>query len=138
MTKETPTIGRSMTVAKHWVAPGDTLVAAKALMEAHTIRHLPVLEGTTVVGVVTMSDLFVMEATFAADPEKTTVEEAMSRDVYTVAPSEPLENVAREMARRYIGSAIVLEDGKLVGLFTTTDACRILAEVLASKGRDLA
>lgn len=120
-----------MTAAKHKVAPSDPLSTARSLMEAHTIRHLPVVDGTKVVGMITMSDLFVMESTFGADPEKTLVSDAMSQDVYTVGPNEPLENVAREMARRYIGSAVVLEGERLTGVFTTTDACRVLAEVLA-------
>jgi acetoin utilization protein AcuB len=124
------TIDQYMTVARYTVAPGDTLVKAKEMMQASSVRHLPVLDGERVVGIVTLSDLFVMEAIVAADPDRTIVEEAMSKELYIVAPSEPLANVASEMARRSVGSAIVVDRGKLVGIFTSTDACRVLGEVL--------
>jgi acetoin utilization protein AcuB len=128
-----PTVGEHMSPAKHVVAPADSLAIARDVMQANLVRHLPVVEKDRVVGMITQSDLFVMESTFAVDPEKTRVRDAMSSDLYTVAPSEPLDVVAGEMARRHIGSAIVLEGGALVGLFTTTDACRILGEVLRER-----
>lgn len=134
MQEMAPRIERYMTPAKHWVTPADTLTTAKSLMEGHAIRHLPVVDAGAVVGIVTMSDLYVMEATFSVDPDKTAVEDAMSRDVYTVPPAEPLERVVATMAERYIGSALVVDGGKLIGLFTTTDACRVLAELLAERG----
>lgn len=122
-----------MTPAAHFVGPEDSLVTAQSLMEAHTIRHLPVVDDGKVVGMVTMSDLYVMESTFSFDPEKTTVSSAMSAEVYTVEPSELLETVAAEMAERRIGSAVIIEGGTLCGVFTTTDACRVLAEVLKQR-----
>jgi acetoin utilization protein AcuB len=133
MSQAKPTIGEHMTPAAHFVGPEDSLVTAQSLMEAHTIRHLPVVDDGKVVGMVTMSDLYVMESTFSFDPEKTTVSSAMSAEVYTVEPSELLETVAAEMAERRIGSAVIIEGGTLCGVFTTTDACRVLAEVLKQR-----
>ena len=127
------TIGRYMTPVKHWLGPKDTLVKAKEMMQLYAVRHLPVLDGERIAGIVTLSDLFVMEAVIAVDPDKTLVEEAMSKDLYLVEPSEPLANVAREMARRQVGSAIVVEDGRLAGIFTSTDACRVLGEILSAR-----
>ncbi|MCK6552030.1 CBS domain-containing protein [Myxococcota bacterium] len=133
MSQAKPTIGQYMTPAAHFVAPSDSLVTAQSLMEAHVIRHLPVVDAGKVVGMVTMSDLYVMESTFAFDPEKTEVSSAMSAEVYTVEPGELLETVAAEMADRRIGSAVIIEGGELRGVFTTTDACRVLAEVLKAR-----
>jgi CBS domain-containing protein len=48
-----------------------------------------------------------------------------------VSASTPVATVARTMAENHIGSAIVTKNDKLVGIFTVTDACRALAEVLA-------
>lgn len=127
------TIGRAMTAVKHTLQSGDVLSKAKELMQVNAVRHLPVLAGDRVVGIVTMSDLYVMEAVVAVDPEKTTVDEAMSKELYLVEPNEPLAKVASEMAARQVGSALVLENGKLAGIFTTTDACRVLGEVLSSR-----
>jgi acetoin utilization protein AcuB len=47
-----------------------------------------------------------------------------------VPASTPVAKVARVMADNRIGSAIVTKHGKLVGIFTVTDACRALAEIL--------
>src|SRR5262245_39233431 len=124
------TVGRYMTEVRHQLAPGDTLVKAKELMQANAIRHLPVLKDSKVVGMLTLGDLYVMEAIVAADPEKTTVESAMSRELYLVEPEQPLAEVAGEMALRHVGSALVLKNGELTGIFTTTDACRVLGEIL--------
>jgi acetoin utilization protein AcuB len=47
-----------------------------------------------------------------------------------VPVSTPVATVARTMAQHHIGSAIITKNNKLVGIFTVTDACRALAEVL--------
>lgn len=125
-----PTIGQHMTPAKYWVTPDDPISRAKEQMQAGGVRHLPVLEGDRVVGMLTLGDLWVMEAVAEVDPDETEVSSAMSREVYAVSRETPLADVAKEMWRRHIGSTLVLEDGKLVGLFTTTDACRVLGELL--------
>ena len=57
------------------------------------------------------------------------------RDAYVDEPcvvpaSTPVATVARTMAEHHIGSAIVTKGHKLVGIFTVTDACRALAQVL--------
>ena len=49
---------------------------------------------------------------------------------YTVAPDAQLREVARTMAERKIGSAVVVDGGEVTGVFTTTDALRALAAVL--------
>ena len=58
------------------------------------------------------------------------VEEAMNTSVYAVGPDAPLDEVAGEMAGHKYGSAVVLQNGKVVGIFTTVDACRALQELL--------
>ena len=54
-------------------------------------------------------------------------------DIYAVERDEPLDRVLAEMAERHIGSAVVTDGGKLVGVFTATDACRYFAEYLRSR-----
>jgi acetoin utilization protein AcuB len=53
----------------------------------------------------------------------------MSTDVYKVPPDAALRSVAREMAKRKLGSAIVTEGNRVQGVFTTVDALRALAEL---------
>jgi len=52
-------------------------------------------------------------------------------DPYIVPASTPVAVVAATMATRHIGSAVVTKKGALVGIFTATDACRVLAQLLA-------
>jgi CBS domain-containing protein len=50
-----------------------------------------------------------------------------------VEMSAPLDEVAGEMAARHIGSAIVVRHGRLAGIFSAVDACRLLAEILRDR-----
>jgi CBS domain-containing protein len=59
-----------------------------------------------------------------------TVEDAMVPEVYVTSAGASLATVAGEMARQRIGSAIVLEDEHVVGVFTAVDGLRALAETL--------
>lgn len=128
-----PRVSDFMTPVVHRVQPGALLAEAKALMEEHGIRHVPVLDGETLVGMLTMSDLYVLETMLSFDADRSTVGEAMSRDVFTVARDAPLGEVARGMAERHIGSAVVTEAGKPVGIFTATDGLRALAQILDTR-----
>jgi acetoin utilization protein AcuB len=69
---------------------------------------------------------------FAALPgsAEMTVEEAMIPDVYITAGDAPLDEVANEMARRRVGSAVVVAGTSVVGVFTAVDALRALADAL--------
>lgn len=117
----------------HVLERTSPLSAARELMHAHAVRHLPVVEEGRVVGMVTLSDLYAAEAIIQADPDGTQVETIMAQELYSVSPSTPLAQVAAEMARRRLGSVVVEEGGALVGLFTTSDACRALAELLQTE-----
>ena len=61
-----------------------------------------------------------------------TVEDAMVPDVYVTSEDASLATVAGEMARQRVGSAIVVKDEHVVGVFTAVDALRALAETLTS------
>jgi len=62
----------------------------------------------------------------------------MTEPVFTVDPNASLAKTAREMAAHRYGSAVVLDHGIVVGLFTTTDALRALAAVLESASQEAA
>ncbi len=133
MDRLTP-IGDHMSKLKVQVRPTDTLAFAREQMLGASVRHLPVVEAGGLVGLVTMGDLFVMESVALADPESTEVRAAMARDLYCVSPETPLQEVAREMGLREVGSALVVDKEQLCGIFTATDACRVLGQLLAEPG----
>jgi acetoin utilization protein AcuB len=99
-------------------------------MHEHHIRHLPVLNGGRLVGMITERDIALVEGLKGVDVEALTVEEAMSTQTYSVSPDAPLDEIAREMASKKFGSAVVEQNHKIVGIITTVDICQALADLL--------
>lgn len=112
------------------IGPRQTLAEAHRIMNAEGVRHLPVVEGGRLLGLLTQRDLHLVETLDAVEPDEVLIEEVMVRDVYAVAPDAPLPGVLREMERRRLGSAVVLSEQRPVGIFTTSDALRALRGVL--------
>jgi acetoin utilization protein AcuB len=133
MSKAIPHVDKYMTPTPHSVGQEQSLAQAHRLMREHHIRHLPVLHGGKLVGVLSDRDLHLIETLRDVDPEKVTVEEAMSATVYVVSPRAPLDEVVREMAQHKYGCALVEDGGKLVGVFTTVDALRAFADLLETR-----
>ena len=125
------TVGAFMTRVPETIGADQTLEEAHRVMRSRRIRHLPVLRRGRLVGVVTQRDLMLIESLPDVDPAEVPVEDAMSRRLYVARPSSPLAIVARDMAERKLGSAIVVDGARVVGVFTVTDACRALADVLS-------
>jgi acetoin utilization protein AcuB len=133
MPRSTHLIEKHMTASPHSIGAEQTLERARAVMTEHGIRHLPVLHGGRLVGVITDRDVHLVESLKDVDPRLVTVADAMTQTVYAVAPDTPLQEVARAMAEHKYGSVVVMHDHKVTGIFTTVDACRALAELLAAR-----
>jgi acetoin utilization protein AcuB len=133
MTKAIPTVQKYMTTSPHTVGTDQTLAHAHTVLREHRIRHLPVLRGGELVGMLTERDLALIESLKDVQPHSITVEDAMSTNIYCVSPESPLDEVVGEMAAKKYGSAVVVQNGKVVGIFTTVDVCMALGELL--KGR---
>jgi acetoin utilization protein AcuB len=129
------TIRGFMTAAPHTIGVHQPLQTARDLMRAHHIRHLPVLDGGKLVGIVSDRDLALVGSLVGVDPERLPVAEAMTPDPHTISPDSSLEWVAAEMAQSKFGSVIVVEHGRVVGIFTTVDALRALQELLGRARR---
>ena len=114
-----------MTSSPLSVGSTDSLAKAHELMRQFRIRHLPVLDGGHLVGIVSERDLHLVETLQDVDPEQVCIEEAMTCDVLTVQPEAQLDDVVRSMLHRRCGSAIVVCDKKVVGVFTTSDALQV-------------
>lgn len=127
--KSMPLIQKFMTAMPHTVGSDIPLKKAKALMSEQRIRHLPVLEGGKLVGILSERDIG-MASSFSGT-EEITVGDVMMPMTYTVRPDAPLNKVVTEMAEHKCGSAIVQqENGKVVGIFTAVDGLRVLGEIL--------
>ena len=130
MTDRLRRVGAHMTPAPVCVQLDADLADAVDLMEQHNIRHLPVMDGETLTGVVTDRDLAMIESLLPEEWESICVAEAMTPEPYTVQPDAALWEVAKHMAREKFGCAVVTDErGAVVGLFTTSDALRVLADL---------
>lgn len=127
-------VKRFMTVGPVVIGSGRTLAEAHRAMRERNIRHLPVVDGGSLVGLVSQRDLYLLETLRGVDPAAETVREAMTPDPYAVPPDAPLDEVAATMAARKYGSAVVVDRGSVIGLFTTTDALRALAWATRRRG----
>ncbi len=121
------TVGALMTAQPFTIGRRESLETAHRLMREQRIRHLPVLERGELIGIVTQRDLYFLETIRGVDLEEDIVEDAMTTDTYAVAPDTPIGAVAKNMARHRYGCAVVLERGKVAGIFTVTDALRLVS-----------
>lgn len=129
-----PTVELYMTASPCTIEHDQPLAAAHRLMRAHAIRHLPVLEQGSLVGLVSLGDLHLLETLEGVDPREVSVREAMSSHPYAVSPGVPLRLVAAEMADRKISSAVVVQHDRVVGIFTAVDGLRGLSLLLTQVG----
>lgn len=121
----------AMTSSVHTIGSSLTLADAARMMKKHQIRHLPVLDGGALVGLVSERDVQVISSMSELDPTCILVEDAMSQAPWTVEPTTPLVEVAAHMAETKVGSAVVMDHDKVVGVFTTVDGMRVLADLLS-------
>lgn len=126
------------------ITPGTTVWEARMLLHQQGVRHLPVVEGDRVVGMISDRDVRIDEALFkklAAMSElgeafgrERLVEAVMSAPVYTIAPDEPVDAAARLMLSRRISALPVIDpELGLVGVITTTD-CLLASLAPAAMG----
>jgi len=113
-------IMRSPAVA---ISADTTLRDAYRTMQEQGIRHLPVLDGEKLVGVVTDRDLRLATSALVPSPlpPESPVAVVMSTAPQTADASDPVEDAARTMRERKIGCLPVLEDGRLIGIVTGLD-----------------
>jgi acetoin utilization protein AcuB len=127
-----------MTPAPYTIGQEQPLSLAHRMMREHGIRHLPVLHGGKLVGVLSQRDLHFIETLRDVDPEQVLVSEAMSADTYAVGPRSSLRAVAAEMADHHYGSAVVVDKGHVIGILTTVDGMRALSRLLAERAQSFA
>ncbi|HTR50425.1 MAG TPA: CBS domain-containing protein [Kofleriaceae bacterium] len=120
-----PPIARYMTSQPWTVQPGDSVAAARDKMREHAIRHLPVIDDGELVGIVSDRDLRLLWHGLGLR-----VRDVMTEQVLVIRPDAPIDEVAEAMSERKCGSAVIVEDGKVLGIFTSVDACRALADAL--------
>jgi acetoin utilization protein AcuB len=127
-----PAIKSVMTPFPYSVEVSAPIREAQEFMRKHNIRHLPVTENQKLVGVLTDRDikLFLGPEFGYPDQKEITVKDVYMEHPYIVDLNERLDKVLKTMAMKHIGSVLVTRNGKLAGVFTSTDACESFAEFL--------
>lgn len=116
------------------VEPGTSVPDALERARSAKIRHLPVVDGGRVVGVVTDRDLRLAIAREDM-PDDATVSDAMTAPAITTSPETPVEDAAAVLIRNRIGCLPVVEDGELVGILSESDLLRAFHELMAGRER---
>jgi len=127
---ESPKIQQFMTRNPRTVACHESVATAAELMHQHGIRHLPVMQSNKLVGILSERDIAIIESIQSTDPKRITVTEAMTPSPYVCAPEADLREVAIEMIHSRIGAALVVDQGTVLGIFTTIDALRALIDLV--------
>jgi CBS domain-containing protein len=115
-----------MTQATVTESPQDSLRSAAERMWRQQTGSLIIAEANVLAGIITERDVLRAVA-LGADPDKTTVDDAMTTEVFTVPPGMPLQDAAREMAARWIRHLPVVEEGKLLGVVSMRDVTGVFA-----------
>lgn len=133
-----------MTRAVITVPPTVPVTTARSLMSRERIRHLLVIEGERLVGMVTDRDIRLNLASPATSLSvwelnyllaRLTVGEVMTRSVLIVDPARDARDAARIMLDHRIGALPVVDGDRVVGILTETDLVRAFAESGISAGQ---
>jgi acetoin utilization protein AcuB len=129
-TRQYPVVRQFMTPSPHTISRRQPLAEARRLMLDFKVRHLPVTEEGHIVGLVSERDLLLVEALPGTRPTEVHVEDAMVSEVFTVGPDAPIGEIVEVMIARKLGSAVVVEGDRVMGVFTTVDALGALHQLL--------
>lgn len=123
------------------IKPKTTLPEAMKLGAERGVRHLPVVDGAELVGIVSDRDLKRAMASSATSLERheltylletLDVAEIMTRPVVTIGPMFPVEEAARLMVKEKISALPVTEGGRLIGIVTETDVLELFVRAMGA------
>jgi acetoin utilization protein AcuB len=132
-------VGNYMTPEPVTVDENDSMGEALVIMRRHQIRHLPVVNGNNLVGIVTDRDLRraspsllsgIEEDKYKEVLDSTQVSKIMTREPFTVRLDTEVKEAVTLLVDKKISSLPVVNGTELVGIFTEVDALRILLEVM--------
>jgi len=135
-----------MTTEVVTISPETTFSEAMDLIRQKGIRRLPVVKNNKVVGIVTEKDLLSASPSQATTLDvweitsllsKLKVKQIMRTDVVHVHPNTPIEDAAKIMADKKIGSLVVLEEERLVGIITESDIFKVFINMLGAREHGL-
>jgi acetoin utilization protein AcuB len=121
-------VGKRMSKDPVTVTAEDLLIQARLKMQRGGFRRLPVVSDGQLVGIITDRDI----REHAGYLDRTVVKTAMSKKPVTVTPATTLETAAQILLKRKIGGLPVMENGRLVGVITTSDILQAFLDVMGA------
>ncbi len=116
----------------------DTLETAESLFKENNIRHIPVIDGSKVIGMLSYTDLLRISFADAVGENEQdvdtvvynmfTIEQVMTKNLVTVTSSTTIKEVAEILSKREFHALPVVDKDNLVGIITTTDLINFLLE----------
>jgi CBS domain-containing protein len=103
------------------IGPTASIIEARNAMRTGGVRHLLVLDGRWVAGVVSDRDLGVRVADRGIRTDGLTVNDVMTTNVVTASPEATVRQAANQLRGHVIGCLVVMEGAKPLGIVTTTD-----------------
>jgi CBS domain-containing membrane protein len=116
----------------------DDLERAELLFKRHNIRHIPVVSGDVIIGMLSYTDLLRISFADAVDESEAaidtlvynmfSIDQVMAKNITTVASQTSIKGVAQILASKEFHALPVVDDGMLVGIVTTTDLMTYLID----------
>ncbi len=137
MKKRTP-ISSIMTKDVITLNHTDELATAERLFKSKKIRHIPVVSGSSIIGMLSYTDLLRISFadSYGEDEESVdtvvynmfTIEQVMAKNIVSVSSTDTIKEVAEILAQKEFHALPVIDNGKLVGIVTTTDLINFLLD----------
>lgn len=118
----------------------DDLETAEMLFKKHKIRHIPVVQGDSIIGMLSYTDLLRISFADAFNENEDevdtvvynmfTIEQVMTKNLVCVSSDTPIKEVAQLLAKKEFHALPVVDDGRLAGIITTTDLINYMLKYL--------
>jgi CBS domain-containing membrane protein len=116
----------------------DDLTKAEKLFKQHKIRHIPVVDGNKIKGMLSFTDLLRISFVDAVDDDAEivdttvynmfTIEQVMAKKLVKISPETTIKETAEILATKEFHALPVCEGDLLVGIVTTTDLIKYLID----------
>jgi CBS domain-containing protein len=128
----------SMIMTEHVITlkKTDSLEKAEQLFKRHKIRHIPVVDNKSILGMLSYSDLLRLSFADITNEDENvvdvlvykmfTIDQVMKRNLVTVSSSNSIKEVAEILASNEFHALPVVDNNKLSGIVTTTDLIKYL------------
>lgn len=117
----------------------DSLAKAERLFKEKKIRHIPVMSGTKIIGMLSYTDLLKISIADTLDDNENeiditvynvfTIQQVMAKNLICISPDTTIKEAAEILATREFHALPVTENGNLAGILTTTDLIRYLVNL---------